>query len=126
MEFKAIKPIGVMAVVTNPETREVEAVDMDTLKLYSLVVNHATKAMQLALVLGRGTDKSTNSRSFRSHPPLTISASLLCSSSTLRTKSVPWSVTVLPLSSQQQASQICRSPSTLAWIDRCEAGRLET
>jgi hypothetical protein len=52
MEFKAIKPIGIMAVVTNPETREVEAVDMDTLKLYSLVVNHATKAMQLAFVWG--------------------------------------------------------------------------
>jgi hypothetical protein len=52
MEFKAIKPIGIMAVVINPETREVEAVDMDTLKLYSLVVNHATKAMQVAFVWG--------------------------------------------------------------------------
>ena len=52
MELKATTPIGLMAVVTNVETREVEAVDLDTLKLYAIVVNHATQAMQLAFVWG--------------------------------------------------------------------------
>ena len=57
MELKAVKPIGLMSVVKDVDTREVEAVDLDTLRLYALVVNHATQAMQLAFVWG-GYDSS--------------------------------------------------------------------
>src|SRR5712671_5245155 len=52
MELKAVKPIGIMAVVTNPETRTVEAVDLDILRLHALVVNHQTQSMQFAFVWG--------------------------------------------------------------------------
>lgn len=52
MEFKSVKPIGVMAVVINEETRAVEAVDVDTLRMMAIVVNHQTKAAQFAFAWG--------------------------------------------------------------------------
>lgn len=52
MELKSKVPIGLMAVVVDEAAQKVEAVNVDTLRMMAMVVNHQTKAMQFAFAWG--------------------------------------------------------------------------
>jgi hypothetical protein len=52
MEFKATKPIAVIAVFTNPATRTMEAVEIDILAERAFVIHHDNKTMNVGFRWG--------------------------------------------------------------------------
>jgi len=57
MEFKSTKPVGLLAVITDPIARAMEAVDIDVLAEDAFVVNHINGNLMLAYTWG-GYDSS--------------------------------------------------------------------